>query len=330
MTSKYYEEDLRKVRPVSIQERESKVRVADFVDPGEISDKLGDVSSALISLFPDVLKGSDIRRVVEAIRRAREEKREIIWMVGAHVLKCGLSLFLNGLIDRGFVTAVATTGSAAVHDLEIAFFGETSEDVAVELPQGRFGMSKETAEHFEAACHLARDGGLGLGEGIGKYVSVSQGSEGPSTGASHLARFARFSVFRTAYCASVPAACHVAFGTDIVHQHPGFPSAVVGELSMRDFRILTGAVGRMFDRGVAVLFGSAVVLPEVFLKAVSVGYNLGKKPKGVTAVSFDMLQHYRVRENVLTRPFHGKGRSYSFTGHHEFMLPLLYHLLVNE
>jgi hypothetical protein len=316
MTSRYKEEDLSRIRPISIGDRDSKVSIDDFVDPE--SPGAGKDGDCLIDMFPDVLKGRDLRDVVESLRRARKEKREILWLIGAHVIKCGLSLYLASLIKRGYITAIATTGSATVHDLELAFFGKTSEDVAVELPRGRFGMSRETVTHFVAGCEKAAESGLGLGEGIGAYVSESDAPHG------------NVSVYANAYRAAIPATVHVALGTDITHQHPSFPGALVGELSMRDFRIFSAAVGKLFNGGVVVVFGSAVVLPEVFLKAVSIGYSLGRKPDNVTAVNFDMFQQYRVKENVLTRPFQGAGRSYTFNGHHELMLPLLHRLLTQE
>ncbi len=312
MATRYDEDDLRRIKPVPIEGRESKVHIDSFVDP-ERADADG-----LIDMFPSVLKGADIKNVVDAMRRARNAKKQIVWLIGAHVIKCGLSLYMKSLIERGYVTALATTGSATVHDLELAFYGKTSEDVAVELPAGRFGMSRETAAHFEAACEHGSENGLGLGESIGDYIVESK--------AAH----EEYSVFAAAARNNVPATVHVALGTDITHQHPGFPAAKVGELSMRDFRILSAAVGKLFDNGVVLVFGSAVVLPEVFLKAVSVGYNLGRKPAGVTAANFDMIPQYRVKENVLTRPFKGAGKSYAFHGHHEIMLPLLYTLLNEE
>lgn len=315
MTSRYEEEDLGKIRPASIHGRDSKVRVDRFVDP---DDAPGGAAGAIIEKFPKILKGDDLRRVVDAMRKARTEKRQILWFIGAHVLKCGLSLYMNSLIRRGYVTALATTGSATVHDMELALFGHTSEDVASELPRGRFGMSAETASHFAAACEHAAARDLGLGEGIGEYIDRTDSP------------WLRYSVFREAVRNHVPATVHVALGTDITHQHPSFPASRVGELSMRDFRILSAVVGKLFDGGVVVVFGSAVVLPEVFLKTVSINYNLGRTPRRVTAASFDMLQPYRVRENVLSRPFKDAGESYAFQGHHEIMLPLLYAVLTEE
>jgi hypothetical protein len=317
MTTRYEEEDLGKIRPISIRGRESKVHVDRFIDPEAVVGGEG-VSRNLVDIFPPVLKGADLRRVVEALRRARDEKQQIIWLMGAHVLKCGLSLYVNSLVRKGYASALATTGSAAIHDLELAFFGETSEDVGSELPRGRFGMAEETATHFAAGCEHAGKGALGLGEGLGEYIEKSK------------APFARYSIFAEAVRSRIPATVHVALGTDIVHQHPSFPAALVGELSMRDFRILSAAVGKLFDGGVVLVFGSAVVLPEVFLKAVSIGYNRGRSPKGITAASFDMFSQYRVTENVLSRPFKGAGESYSFHGHHEIMLPILYALLMEE
>jgi hypothetical protein len=314
MTSKYREEDLSRIQPISIEDRQSKISVDDFVDP----DKSAKIGTGLLDVFPDILKGSDLRRIVDALRTAREDKREILWLIGAHVVKCGLSLYLSSMFERGYITALATTGSTTVHDIELAFFGRTSEDVAVELPRGRFGMSRETASHFASACELAAESKMGLGEGIGAYIAQSNAPHG------------NISVYRSAYEASVPATVHVALGTDITHQHPSFSGSLAGDLSMKDFRVLSATVSRLFDGGVVVVFGSAVVLPEVFMKAVSIAYNLGARPSKVTAANFDMVQQYRVTENVLTRPFQGAGKSYSFTGHHEVMLPLLYHLLVSD
>jgi hypothetical protein len=316
--NRFEETDLGLIRPVPIEGRRSKLSVADIVKPARKPDKQEGFGAAdLLAAMPDVLAARSLKKLVLALRRARQGNREILWMIGAHTIKCGLSGYLNALIDLSYITTVATTGSSTIHDLELAFFGKTSEFVEDELTAGRFGMAHETAEHYTAGCEHAFKSGLGLGEGIGDYISNSR------------APHKDVSVFRTAAAAGIPATVHVSFGTDITHQHPSFPAGHVGELTMKDFRILTKRVERLFDRGVVVVFGSAVVLPEVFLKAVSVNYNLGHKPADVTAASFDMLPQYRVRENVLGRPFRGAGQTYAITGHHEIMLPLLYFLLTD-
>jgi len=312
VTYRFDEEDLQRIQPIPIESRQSKVHVDQIVDPARSSGKSGD----FVSTFPDILGAASFKQVVAALRTAREAKNEIIWLIGAHTIKTGLSLYLNRLIEHGFITTVSTTGSAIIHDLELAFFGATSEDVAQELPAGRFGMSAETSAHFNAACAFAAENDFGLGNGVGAYIE------------SQKAPHANVSVFAGAHRNQIPATAHVAFGTDITHQHPTFDAETVGALTMRDFRILTARVGRAFDHGVVVIFGSAVILPEVFLKTVSINYNLGRKPSGVTAVSFDMLPQYRVRENVLARPFRDGGTAHAITGHHEIMLPLLYHSLL--
>jgi len=306
MPRRFDEADLSRIRPIPIATRHSKVRVEDIVDPRTLAPH------ELAAAFPDLLGSAALKRTAAALRRARDERREILWMIGAHVVKVGLSGYMTALMDAGYVTCMSTTGSAAIHDLELAFFGQTSEDVAAELPAGRFGMARETSAHFNAAVHRGAALDVGLGGGFGAYVAEEE--------APHAMR----SVFASAYRAELPATVHVAFGTDITHQHPGFPAEETARLTMRDFRILADRVRRVFDGGVVVLLGSAVVLPEVFLKATSIAYHLGATPQGVFAVSFDMLPQYRVRENVLSRPFRGACESHMITGHHEIMLPLLY------
>jgi hypothetical protein len=310
MKGRFEEIDLSRVTPVPIASRRSKVTVDQIVDPRRATSAGG-----LADALPDILAARSLKRVAAALREARAVGRECVWMIGAHTVKCGLSGYLSALIDAGYITCLASTGSAVIHDLELAFFGKTSEDVAAELGAGRFGMSAETAERFEAACAHAEALGLGLGTGVGAYIERER------------APHAAVSVYRAAYLREIPATVHVALGTDITHQHPGFSGARVGELSMRDFRIFAHRVGRAFEAGAVILMGSAVVLPEVFLKAVSINFNLGRRPAGVVAASFDMLPQYRVRENVLGRPFQTGGETHAITGHHEIMLPLLYGLL---
>jgi len=316
MVNRFDETDLSRVTPVPIAGRRSKVSVDDIVDPRtSFSGDMGAAARQMLDALPDMLVASSLKRVVAALKRAREDKREVIWLIGAHTIKTGLSKYLAALIDEGYITCLASTGSSVIHDLELAFFGKTSEDVESELPAGRFGMSAETSNHFNAALEFAQSHDTGFGSGAGAYID--------SAGATN----ADASIFVAAHRAGIPATVHIAFGTDITHQHPGFPAAMAGELTMRDFRTLTDRVGRMFERGAIIILGSAVVLPEVFLKAVSINYNLGLSPVEVTAASFDMLPQYRVRENVLSRPFQGQSDAHAITGHHEIMLPLLYFLL---
>lgn len=316
MKREFEETDLSGIKPIPISGRKSKLSVDQIVDPGVTPGEVrSQVAGELLASLPDILAADSLKKLVAAMKAAKSDGREILWLVGAHTIKCGLSLYLNALIEAGFITTIATTGSSTIHDLELAFFGKTSEYVEEELEVGRFGMAKETAEHYSAACRHAFDSGQGLGAGTGDYIAALD------------APYRNVSVFHKANDCGIPATVHVSFGTDITHQHPSFPAELVGGLTMKDFRILTRRVQRAFDRGVAIVFGSAVILPEVFLKAVSVNYNLGHKPSGVTTASFDMLPQYRVRENVLGRPFRGTGESYAITGHHEIMLPLLYLLL---
>jgi hypothetical protein len=317
MTSRFDQTDLSKIKAIPIADRYSKVSVDDIVDPRSVLNGEPVSGAQLLDAFPDILAASSLKRVVRAIRKAKENNREVLWLIGAHTIKVGLSKYLNALMDDGYITGITTTGSSTIHDLELSFFGKTSEDVGAELPAGRFGMSAETASHYNAMIRHAAEADLGLGEGMGDYLET------------HKAPNREASVFRNALVRNIPATVHIAFGTDITHQHPGFPAALAGELTMRDFRIFTDRVGRMLDGGVVVICGSAVNLPEVFLKAVSINYNLGLKPSDVTAVAFDMLPQYRVRENVLVRPFKGAGEGHTITGHHEIMLPLLYFLLSN-
>jgi hypothetical protein len=312
MPRRFDEADFSRIRPIPIETRASKVRIEDIVDPR----RLPALSSAEIArAFPSMLGADALKKTVAALRRARDQKREIVWLMGAHVVKVGLSGYIGALMEAGYISCIATTGSAVIHDLELSFYGKTSEDVAAELPAGRFGMSRETSEHFNAAVRHGDNAGVGLGGGFGDYI---RSSNAPHAG---------FSVFAAASAAEIPATVHVALGTDITHQHPGFPAEETARLSMRDFRILTDRVQKVFDAGAVVLLGSAVVLPEVFLKAVSVAYHLGSKPRDVFTVGFDMMPQYRVRENVLSRPFRGASESHMITGHHEIMLPLLYLLL---
>jgi hypothetical protein len=315
MPSEFEEIDLSRVRTVPLRERGSLVSVRDFGEPVKGGRAFERWSGAL----PDQLGAKRLRELTRAIRRAASTKDgEIVWMIGAHVIKCGLSRYLVELMRRGYVTAIAMNGAAAIHDFEIASFGETSEDVAGNLERGVFGFARETADGVFTAVARGREEGWGLGEALGRSLN---GAKAANRSLSILAEAGRF---------GVPATVHVAIGTDIVHQHPGFDGAAWGELSARDFRILAARVERLGRGGGVVLnVGSAVILPEVFLKAFSVARNLGAPFDRLTACNMDMTQHYRPRENVLSRPTAFGGTSIAITGHHEIMIPLLYSFLLS-
>jgi len=305
--------DFQKIRTYPISQRKNKVSIQEFTNPGkwEASKKLED-------LFPNILKGNEIRGVVQAMARARDKKKPIVWAIGAHVIKCGLSLILIDLMRKGWISAVAMNGAGAIHDYEIAMIGKTSEDVAEEIQEGRFGMVEETGAGMCRAVEILQREDRGLGEIWGRDI-LEQNY--PHKG---------YSIMAEAVQREVPVTIHPAIGTDIIHIHPAFNGALLGKGAQVDFQILTGSIADLGDGGCYLNIGSAVVLPEVFLKAVSVARNLGYPVKNFTSVNMDMIQHYRPRENVVGRPTLNKGRGYSLTGHHEIMIPLLYHLLVTR
>jgi len=315
MGSEYEEIDLGKVRTTPISERESKVTVDMMGTPV----KGGKGFRKWLDSLPDQLAVSRLKKLTLAMRRARSGKgRELIWMTGAHVIKCGLSPYLADLMKKGYCTTLALNGAGIIHDLELAFFGKTSEDVRSQLEKGDFGFSRETAELLFEAVRSGAKEGLGLGEAVGRFILES---DAPHRDASITARAA---------LEKVPVTVHVAVGTDIVVQHPGFDGALWGELSARDFRIFAARVKALGDNGgVVVNVGSAVILPEVFLKALSVGRNLGAGFEGITACNLDMIGHYRPGENVLSRPSAFGGEAISLTGHHEIMIPLIYSALLS-
>lgn len=270
----------------------------------------GDSLSRFFAGLPRILKGNDWRELIEKIAIAHTNNKPIIWLFGAHVIKCGLSPVLIDLLDSGVVTLLGTNGAGAIHDLEVAHLGYTSEDVQANLADGTFGMARETAQWFADGVQAAVANDLGLGEGLGFSLARAKPAG------------KRESLLYAAYKHNVPATIHVAIGTDIVAQHPNFDAAAVGKTSHIDFTILCDVVRRLHRGGVVLLFGSAVLLPEVFLKALAVARNLGRVEDFTTA-NFDMIQHYRPQQNVVSRPTAATGRGFSFTGHHEFMLPLL-------
>lgn len=313
MRNRYEEIDLDRVKTLPVAERGSKVRFESFGDP----QKGGKSFKKWLDALPDHLAADRVKRLSASLRRAKSAKdREFVWMIGAHVVKCGLSRYFIELMKKGYVTVLAMNGAAAIHDFEIACFGETSEDVAANLAKGIFGFSRETSDGMNRAAAEGIAGGLGLGEAIGAYLH--KGNE-PNLS---------YSILSEAYRLGIPATVHVAIGTDILVQHPGYDGAVWGELSAKDFRIFAARIEQLGIRGgVALNVGSAVIMPEVFLKAISVARNLGASFEKITTCNIDMIQHYRPLENVLRRPSQFGGESISITGHHEILIPLLYSAL---
>lgn len=307
--------ELDKVRTYPLRSRPSKVSVKDFAKVTR-----PDVSvAAWVESLPRILAGNDFRGVVAALERARRKHKPIIWGLGGHVIKCGLSPVLIDLMRRGYVTAVAMNGAALIHDFEIALVGATSEDVPAVLGRGRFGMAEETGQFINEAIAEGDQDELGIGEAVGRFLGKYRG-----------ARFRRFSLLAAAYRRRVPVTVHVAIGTDIIHNHPAIDPRALGSATHRDFRLLAALVRTMDGGGVYLNVGSAVILPEVFLKCVSLAANLGHAPRGITTVNLDFIQHYRPLQNVVRRPTAMAGKAggeashgYALTGHHELMIPLL-------
>lgn len=308
------------LKTVPIAERGGKVRVDQFARPLQ----KGAGVQQLVDSFPEILAGEAFRGVLDALKRARSESRAILWGMGGHVIKCGLADVLLDLMRRGWVTAFVMNGAASIHDFEIAMAGQTSEDVEAVLPDGRFGMSEETGREMNVAITEGNRQGIGMGEALGKGLETLAKPE-----------FAAHSVLLGAYQAShvnkapVPVTVHVAIGTDTPHMHPRADPAAIGETTHRDFRLLCSLVRGLDNGGVYLNLGSAVVLPEVFLKAVSVVRNLGHPLAGFSTVNFDFVQHYRPKVNVVERPHaQSGGHGFAITGHHEIMVPLLAAALV--
>ncbi len=308
----YDEFDLSGVRTYPLKSRKSKTNAVDFARP----HVAGASVSAFVGSLPSILAGADFKAVVEAIRSARAADAGIIWGIGAHVIKTGLSPVLIDLMQRGFVSALAMNGAGVIHDFELALSGSTSEDVDEALGPGRFGMAEETGRVLNGTIRDAVRAGKGIGGGVGDYLA---GANPP---------YASLSLLATAAQLRIPVTVHVAIGTDIIHMHPDADGAAIGEGSLRDFKYFVSNVARL-KRGVYLNCGSAVVLPEVFLKAVALARNTGASLDGLTTVNLDFERLYRPQTNVVSRPVAGIGKGYSLVGHHEIMIPLLAAALID-
>jgi hypothetical protein len=297
---------LDRIRTYPLHSRNSKVRVDDFARPSSSAASI----AAFVDALPDVLAAADFKAVVQALVEARRTDGGIVWGIGAHVIKTGLAPVLIELMERGFVSAIATNGAAIIHDFEIALVGATSEDVDASLGPGRFGMAEETGRLLNAAISDGVAAGLGIGQSVAGFFAAKP------------PKFAASSIVAAAARLRIPITVHVAIGTDIIHMHPAASGAALGEGSLRDFRYFVSNVARL-ERGVFLNCGSAVVLPEVFLKAVALARNKGVALADLTTVNLDFVRGYRPQTNVVMRPTAGNGRGYSLVGHHEIMIPLL-------
>lgn len=299
--------DMSSVTTYPLQERINKVSVRDFAT---LPESEMDFSAFLASL-PNILKVPDFLALVDDIVAAYQNEKPVIVMMGGHVIKCGLSPLLIDLAKRGVITGFAFNGASSIHDFEIALIGETSEDVSAYLQTGQFGMWEETGGLMNGAIQLAADTDIGMGEALGKKLIEL---DAPYNAYSLLAVGAEY---------DFPITVHVAIGTDIIHQHPAANGAAIGAASFTDFRLLTALVKDLEGGGVVLNLGSAVILPEVFLKALTIARNLDWSVSHFTTANFDMNQQYRPVENVVRRPTEMGGKGYTFTGHHELMIPLL-------
>jgi len=288
------------IKTYSIQDRKSLINYQDF----------SRISGSFLDLVPNILKGKDLREILTAFHQAVENQKPILWALGGHVIKCGLSPLLIDLIHRKMVTGIAMNGATAIHDFEIAFWGKTSEDVKESLKDGSFGMAQETTERmaFGISTYVNKD--IGLGKALQKEIVLWK------------PEFPHLSILRESFYAGIPVTVHVTIGADVIHMNPLIDGGKLGQGSLNDFWDLVSLVSQL---------GSAVVLPEVFLKALNLARNLGHKVDNFVTINLDMIQHYRPNENIIKRPHEGgKGKGYSLTGHHEIMLPLLYSLLTGK
>jgi hypothetical protein len=308
--------DFAGLKTVPLRERGGKVKTADFASVY----RAGSGVAGWLDSLPRILAGNSFRAVVDALAAARKRQRAIIWGLGGHVIKCGLAPVVIDLMRRGYVTVFAMNGAAAIHDFEIALAGHTSEDVEAVLPDGRFGSAEETGREMNRAIAEGDREGLGMGEALGRWLDTGAAPE-----------HAASSLLLQAYHQGTPVTVHVAVGTDTPHTHPAADAAAIGSASHRDFRLLSAYIADLNDGGVYLNVGSAVVLPEVFLKAVSAVRNLGYPLANFTTADFDFLPHYRPRVNVVERPHAGSGGAgYAITGHHELMIPLLAAALIER
>jgi hypothetical protein len=304
---RYPPADLSSVQRYRMKRRKNRSNLTDLGHPLPASVQ----AEKFLASLPEFLKAADLNAFIAAVIKARAKDKPFHLMLGAHVIKVGLSPILIDLMKRNLVTGLSFNGAGLIHDMELAFFGGTSEDVQSGLSDGSFGMVRETGELHARVCQTAETGAIGLGEAGGRLIRKEK------------APHRKYSLFATAVQLGLPVTVHAGIGTDIVCQHPNYDAGQAARASHLDFRILASVCGDLDRGGVVANIGSAVILPEVFLKALTVARNLSKGKSRLTTANFDMIEHYRPRVNVVTRPTLGAGKGYSFIGHHEIMIPLL-------
>jgi deoxyhypusine synthase len=304
---------LDKVKSYPLADRKSLVKMEDFARPWKPGGSLRD----LLESFPEILAGKDFIEIVRRIAVAHKKGKKIMLAMGAHVIKVGLSPVIIDLLERGVLSSVSMNGAGIIHDAELAMTGNTSEDVAEEIGRGTFGMAEETGRYLNSAILEGAENNTGLGMAIGAMLVRE---EFP---------FNKHSILARAYELEIPVTVHVAVGTDIIHAHPNADGAAIGKTSHLDFRIFSDLISEL-QEGVYINLGSAVVMPEVFLKAINLVRNLGYKVTDLTTVNMDFIKHYRPMTNVVSRPTLEGGKGFNLVGHHEIMFPLLAAALIEE
>jgi len=304
------------VQTYPLASRKSKVSVRDFAHPAGANTSI----TRFLDSLPNLLAAEDLRHLLGSIHRAQKQRKPVLWGIGGHVIKVGLGPVLIDLMKRGFISGIAMNGAALIHDFEIALAGNTSEDVEAGLGEGQFGMAAETGEYINEIAKLSHRIRIGYGEAAGQYLS----------GGILEVKYADSSVLVAAYKHRIPVTIHLAIGTDIPHMHPAANGAALGDATHHDFRLFCALVQRMHPGGVYLNWGSAVLLPEIFLKAVSVVRNFGVPLRPITTANFDFIQHYRPMQNIVKRPTASprgssgpESHGYAITGHHELLLPLV-------
>jgi hypothetical protein len=298
--------DYSKLKTYSIKERHSKVNIKDFSSPF----KKGSSFASFLDTLPSILAGNNFRSVIKAITQAAQKKKGVCLAMGGHVIKTGMSPVIIDLMNKNVFTMLSMNGSGIIHDLETAMVGKTSEDVAQSIGSGSFGMAKETSDFLNQAIKNTKQQSIGLGKAVGEMILQEN------------LDFKDLSLTASGAKLDIPVTVHVAIGTDIIHMHPDFDAAACGAASYHDFKIFASQIG-MLEKGVFINAGSAVIMPEVFLKALTLSRNLGAKLDDFTTVNLDFIQHYRPLTNVVNRPTLGKGKGYNITGHHELLIPLI-------